>query len=70
MVPFQTSVDGVEVTVGFKNQVFAVSAEYGRRGIVPFLRNGIFLFCGQVVDIGYRKVVGSRLGVGYPAAVR
>ena len=70
MIPLQAAVDGVEVAVGLKDQILAVRTEDGRRGVIPFLRHGVFFLRAQVVDIHHGEIVGRGLGVSNPAAVR
>ena len=69
MVPFQTAVNGVVIAVGIENKVFSILAEHRGIGIVPFFGNREFRLGRKIVNIDHRHLVGSRFGIGNPAAV-
>ena len=70
IVPFDAAVLRVQVTVRGEDEVFSVGAECRAAAVVPALGDGIFLPAGEVVQIDDIHLVGRRLRVGEPLAVR
>ena len=69
MIPFCLAIDGVEIALGSKNEIFAVSAETGRWRVIPFLCYRIFFARSKMVYIDHRHVVLARFGISNPLAV-